>query len=45
MALAVQEWLRAIPDFHIAGDADLVERGGGSMMTLMRLPLAWEVTP
>jgi cytochrome P450 len=45
MQLAVQEWLRVIPDFHIAGDADLVERGGGSMMTLMRLPLAWEVTP
>jgi len=45
MALAVQEWLRVVPDFQIAGDADLVERGGGSMMTLMRLPLAWEVTP
>ncbi|MGZ4173654.1 MAG: cytochrome P450 [Solirubrobacteraceae bacterium] len=45
MALAVQEWLRVIPDFHVATDDELVERGGGSMMTLMRLPLAWEVTP
>jgi cytochrome P450 len=45
MALAVQEWLRAIPDFHVATDDELVERGGGSMMTLTRLPLAWEVTP
>jgi cytochrome P450 len=45
MQLAVQEWLRVIPDFHVATDDELVERGGGSMMTLMRLPLAWEVTP
>ena len=45
MQLAVQEWLRVIPDFHVATDDELVERGGGSMMTLMGLPLAWEVTP
>ena len=44
MQLAVEEWLRVIPDFAIATDDELVERGGGSMMTLMRLPLAWEVT-
>ena len=31
------------PDFHIASEEELVERGGGAMMTLMRLPLAWEV--
>jgi hypothetical protein len=45
MQLAVEEWLRVIPDFHIAADAhDLRERGGGSMMTLIDLPLAWEVS-
>jgi cytochrome P450 len=45
MQIAVQEWLRAIPDFHIATDAELRERGGGAMMTLTSLPLAWESTP
>jgi cytochrome P450 len=45
MQIAVEEWLRVIPDFHLAGDdRDLVERGGGAMMTLIDLPLAWEVT-
>jgi hypothetical protein len=44
MQLAVQEWLRAIPDFDISTDDELVERGGGSMMTLKSLPLAWDVT-
>jgi cytochrome P450 len=44
MQIAVEEWLRVIPDFEIvAGEQDLVERGGGSMMTLMDLPLSWEV--
>jgi hypothetical protein len=34
-----------IPDFAIDGDPDaLVERGGGLMMTLLDLPLVWEVT-
>lgn len=46
MQIAVEEWLRVIPDFEIAVDEQqLVERGGGSMMTLMDLPLSWEVTP
>jgi cytochrome P450 len=44
LVLAVQEWLRVIPDFHIATEAELRERGGGAMMTLTELPLAWEVT-
>ncbi len=45
MQIAVEEWLRVIPDFEIDGDAgDLVERGGGSMMTLLDLPLVWNVT-
>ncbi len=43
MQVAVEEWLRVIPDFQIDGDPDkLVERGGGSMMTLLDLPLVWE---
>jgi hypothetical protein len=33
-----------IPDFHVATDEELSERGGGAMMTLTRLPLAWDVT-
>jgi len=44
MQVAVGEWLRVIPDFHVATDEELVERGGGAMMTLVRLPLAWDVT-
>jgi cytochrome P450 len=44
LQLAVEEWLRAIPDFRIATDEELRERGGGAMMTLTSLPLVWEVT-
>jgi cytochrome P450 len=44
LQLAVGEWLRVIPDFHIATDEELAERGGGAMMTLTSLPLAWEVS-
>ncbi len=44
LQLALEEWLRVIPDFHIATDEELAERGGASMMTLTSLPLAWEVT-
>jgi cytochrome P450 len=45
MKIAVEEWLRVIPDFRIAGEeSELVERGGGSMMTLVDLPLEWEPT-
>jgi cytochrome P450 len=43
LQIAVQEWLRVIPDFRIATDEELSERGGGAMMTLTRLPLVWEV--
>jgi cytochrome P450 len=42
MKIAVEEWLRVIPDFHIASEGELSERGGSSMMTLTSLPLAWE---
>jgi cytochrome P450 len=43
MQIAVAQWLRAIPDFRITTDQPLLERGGGSMMTLLSLPLEWEV--
>ena len=45
MQIAVEEWLRVIPEFQITGgEEQLVERGGGSMMTLLDLPLEWDVT-
>jgi cytochrome P450 len=43
MQIATEEWLRLIPDFRIATDAPLRERGGASMLTLLSLPLAWDV--
>jgi cytochrome P450 len=44
MQIAVEEWLKVIPDFRIAADEGaLLERGGGAMMTLMDLPLEWDV--
>jgi cytochrome P450 len=43
MQVGVEEWLRVIPDFHVATDEVLIERGGGSMMSLQSLPLEWEV--
>ncbi|MDT3441397.1 MULTISPECIES: cytochrome P450 [unclassified Pseudofrankia] len=44
MQIALEEWLKVIPDFRVTTDAPLLERGGGSMMTLLTLPLAWEAT-
>jgi cytochrome P450 len=43
MAVAVEEWLRVIPDFHITGDEVIMERGGGGMTAPLDLPLAWKV--
>jgi cytochrome P450 len=43
MQIAVREWLRVIPDFDVAADTQLMERGGGAMMTLLELPLRWDV--
>jgi cytochrome P450 len=43
MAIAVDEWLKVIPNFELDTDAQLMERGGGSMMALSQLPLRWEV--
>ena len=44
LQIAVEEWLRVIPDFRIAAGSELSERGGASMMTLTSLPLEWDVT-
>jgi cytochrome P450 len=44
MQIAVEEWLRVIPDFDLVSHDGLLERGGGSMMSLNRLPLRWEVS-
>jgi hypothetical protein len=32
-----------IPDFELVSQDGLFERGGGSMMSLNKLPLRWEV--
>ena len=42
LQVAVEEWLRLIPDFEIAATAPVMERGGGSMLTLLSLPLTWK---
>ena len=44
MQVAVEEWLRVIPDFEVAAEEPLMERGGGAMLALLSLPLKWEVT-
>ncbi len=41
LVIAVEEWLKAIPDFHIATDEPLMAHGG--QISLMSLPLAWDV--
>jgi hypothetical protein len=43
MKVAVEEWLKVIPAFEVASEEPLMERGGGAMMTLLSLPLRWEV--
>ena len=43
MAVAVQEWLKVVPNFELVDDGPLLERGGGAMMALDRLRLKWEV--
>jgi cytochrome P450 len=42
MQLATAEWLSVIPDFRIASDGPLIERGGGAMNALLALPLQWD---
>ena len=41
MRIATEEWLQAIPDFSVDSDEPLIERGGGAMNALLRLPLTW----
>jgi cytochrome P450 len=43
MQVAVEEWLKVIPDFAVKSEEPLMERGGGAMLTLLTLPLTWEV--
>ena len=43
MQVAVEEWLRVIPDFRLATDGEIMERGGGAMTAPLDLPLEWEV--
>jgi cytochrome P450 len=42
MQVAVEEWLRVIPDFELVTQEGLLERGGGSMMSLNQLALRWD---
>jgi cytochrome P450 len=44
MQIAVEEWLRAVPDFELADSEPLMERGGGSMNALLELPLRWDAS-
>jgi hypothetical protein len=41
MAIATEEWHRRIPNYRLATDERLLERGG--MLSLYSLPLAWDV--
>jgi len=43
MQIAVEEWLRAIPDFRLVPDEPIMERGGGAMTAPLDLPLEWDV--
>jgi cytochrome P450 len=43
MQVALEEWHRVIPDYRLTTDEPLRERGGGSMLALQSLPLAWDV--
>ncbi len=40
LVIALEEWHRRIPDYRLATDAPLVERG--AQLTLLTLPLEWE---
>jgi cytochrome P450 len=44
LQIAVDEWLRMIPDFRVATEQALSERGGGAMMNMFSLPLEWDMT-
>ena len=42
MVIAVEEWHRRIPDYRLATDQPLFERGG--MLSAFSLPLSWDVS-
>ena len=42
MQVAVEEWLRVIPEFRLAADEVIMERGGGAMTAPLDMPLEWE---
>ena len=45
MQVAVEEWLKVIPDFEVAvGGARSWSAAAAPMMTLLSLPLTWEAT-
>jgi cytochrome P450 len=44
MQVAAEEWLRVIPDFRLATDQVIMERGGGGMTAPLEMPLEWEVS-
>jgi cytochrome P450 len=41
MIIAAEEWHKLIPEYRLASDAPILERGG--MLSLFSLPLAWDV--
>lgn len=42
MRIATEEWLAAIPEFRLAADGVLLERGAGSMLSPLDVPLVWD---
>jgi cytochrome P450 len=42
MRIATEEWLKAIPAFRLDADDVLMERGAGSMLSPLDVPLAWD---
>ena len=41
LQLAIEEWVRLIPEFHVDRDEPLLAKGG--QVALLELPLAWPV--
>jgi cytochrome P450 len=41
LQIALEEWHEVIPDYRLAAEEPLRERGGGSMLALQGLPLTW----
>jgi cytochrome P450 len=43
LRLAIEEWIRLIPEFHVDREEPLLAKGG--QVCLLELPLAWSVPP